>query len=328
MKKHDAKQEWLLFFYSVPSKPVSNRMKIWRMLVKSGAVQFKGAAYILPSSDDHYELFQWLVTSVTSMKGEAAFVNVSNMETMKQAEIISLFDQQRERDYQELGERLDDFENRVRSIRKRVSSIDNKKIKDELNKFLKEFQEIVRIDFFSSRGRKDMEMRLSTVAAEITGMTREEPHLQEIKVKKRRAADYQGKVWVTRKKPFIDRFASAWLIREFIDKKATFGFIDESEIESLNKDWVAYDMVGGEFTHVGNSCTFEVLVKSFGLKGKAIGRVAEIVHQLDLNDELYKHPVAEGLVAILDGIRKTVTDDHEALAKGMSVFEMLYASSK
>jgi len=145
---------------------------------------------------------------------------------------------------------------------------------------------------------------------------------------KRRAADYQGKRWVTRKRPFIDRIASAWLIKGFIDKKAVFGFIDESEIEGLDKDTIAFDMVGGEFTHVGDMSTFEVLLKSFGLKGKALGVVAEIVHQLDLQDEKYRNPAAEGLREILDGIRKTVKDDHEALEKGMSIFEMLYAANR
>lgn len=112
-KKIGNKQEWLLFFYSVPSKPVSSRMKIWRMLVKAGAVPFKGSAYMLPASDDHYELFQWLVSSVTTMQGEAAFVKVAGIETMKEAEIVALFDQQREKDYLDLSSRLDDFENRV-----------------------------------------------------------------------------------------------------------------------------------------------------------------------------------------------------------------------
>ncbi|HEY6873923.1 MAG TPA: chromate resistance protein ChrB domain-containing protein [Geobacteraceae bacterium] len=329
MKKDTAeKQEWLLFFYSVPSKPVSNRMRVWRMLLKAGAVQFKGAAYILPASEDHRELFQWLVSSVTAMQGEAAFVRVPGIETMTEDDIVGLFDRQREKDYLDLGNRLDEFQNRIGKIGKRVAPMDNKKMEEELQKFVKEFNEIGKIDFFISKGRKDLEKRLKTMASEITGRPRAESAKHAVEVIKRRATDYQGKRWVTRKRPFIDRVASAWLIKGFIDRKAAFGFIDESEIEGLGKDTIAFDMVGGEFTHIGDMSTFEVLLKSFGLKGKALGVVAEIVHQLDLQDEKYRNPAAEGLREILDGIRKTAKDDHEALEKGMSIFDMLYAANR
>src|SRR6266568_3731984 len=183
-----------------------------------------------------------------------------------------------------------------------------------------------KIDFFISKGRKELDKRLKAIASEITGRNRAESAIAATEITKRRAADYQGRTWVTRKRPFIDRIASAWLIKGFIDKKAAFGFVEESEIEGLDKDTIAFDMVGGEFTHVGDMCTFEVLLKSFGLKDKAHSIVAEIVHQLDVQDDKYRNPAAEGLREILNGIRKTVKDDHEALAKGMGIFDMLYAA--
>lgn len=322
------KQEWLLFFYSIPSKPVSNRMKIWRMLVKAGAVQFKGSVYILPASDDHYELFQWLVSSAAGLKGEAAFVRVSEVETMKDAEIVRLFDQQRDKDYLDMGMRLDELEKKIGSINKGTDTRSYKKIKDEAGRIAKDFQDIAKIDFFISKGQKELERRLKTIASEIVGMVQGESVAPALEITKRHATVYQGKTWVTRKRPFIDRIASAWLIKRFIDKKAAFSFIDESEIEGLDKDSIAYDMVGAEFTHVGDMCTFEVLLKSFGLKDKALGILAEIVHQLDLQDEKYRQPAAEGLREILDGIRRTVNDDHEALDKGMNIFEMLYVANR
>lgn len=302
-------------------------MRIWRTLVKSGAIQFKGAAYILPASDDHYELFQWLVSTVTAMQGEAAFVKVSGVETMKDDEIIGLFDQQREKDYSDLGNRLDEFENRIGTIGKAVAPMDTKKIEEDVQKFVREFQDIGKIDFFVSKGRKALEKRLKSIASEISGRNRAESPMAAIEIVRRRTADYQGKTWVTRKRPFIDRIASAWLIKRFIDTKALFGFIDEHEAEGLDKKAIVFDMIGGEFTHVGDMCTFEVLLKSFGLKDKALGGVAEIVHQLDLQDDRYRNPAAAGLREILDGIRKTVKDDHEALERGMSIFEMLYAAN-
>ena len=175
--------------------------------------------------------------------------------------------------------------------------------------------------------RSELEQRLKSIASEINGLTRTQVEISTVKIVKRHTADFKGKTWVTRKRPFIDRIASAWLIRKFIDKKAIFGFIDENEIKTLDKDAIIFDMVDGEFTHVGELCTFEVLLKSFGLKDKALVVIAEIVHQLDLQDGKYRNPTAEGLRDILNGIRKTVNDDHEAIEKGMSIFEMLYASN-
>lgn len=134
--------------------------------------------------------------------------------------------------------------------------MDNKKIEEELQKFVKEFQNAAKIDFFFSKGRKELEQRLKTIATEITRRTRAESSKLAVEVIKRRVSDYQGKRWVTRKRPFIDRIASAWLIKGYIDKKAVFGFIEENEIEGLDKDTIVFDMVGGEFTHVGDMCTF------------------------------------------------------------------------
>jgi tetrahydromethanopterin S-methyltransferase subunit G len=327
-KDKDKKQEWLLFFYSVPSKPVNTRMKIWRMLVKAGAVQFKGSVYILPASEDHYELYQWLVSCVTDLHGEAAFVKVSRIESMKNDEIIQLFNRERENDYQEIGSRLDEFENKLATTPKSTVSTNGKKIKGELNKFTKEFQDLGKVDFFYSNTRKQLEQRLKHVTAIVNGLTRGESGIPSVEIIKHHAANYQGRTWVTRKRPFIDRMASAWLIKKFIDKKAAFGFVDENEIEGLDKNTMAFDMVGGQFTHVGDNCTFEVMIEAFGLKDKTLGIIAEIVHQLDLQDDRYRNTAAEGLREILDGIRKTVKDDHEALEKGMDIFEMLYAARR
>jgi hypothetical protein len=138
--------------------------------------------------------------------------------------------------------------------------------------------------------------------------------------------DYQGKVWVTRKNPFVDRMASAWLIKRFIDPKASFAFIDERDIASLDNTSVAYDVRGAAFTHLGDLCTFEVLVKSFGIKDKAVKRIAEIVHDLDVKDDKYHKPETAGVEDILAGIRKTAKNDTDGLERGMAVFEMLYQS--
>ena len=138
--------------------------------------------------------------------------------------------------------------------------------------------------------------------------------------------EYQDKTWATRKRPFVDRFASAWLIKKFIDENASFVFIDENNLDKMDKDVIPFDIRGGRFTHAGDLCTFEVLMKSFSLKDKTLRKIAEIVHELDVKDDKFRNPEAKGIEDILSGIRKTAKDDNESLGKGIAIFEMLHVS--
>lgn len=324
--KHSEIHGWLLFFYSVPSKPVSNRMKIWRRLTQAGALPFKGAAYILPYSEEHYEFCQWLVSEAVGMGGEAAFVHVEKIETMHDREIIDLFNRQRERDYQDIEKMLEGLERKIQSIKKGSSIQGNKKLSEQLYKLLKEFDAIRRIDFFSSKAGAVLKKRMETLHAELKGINSVYAGIRIPAIVPRSIKDYQGKTWVTRKRPFVDRMASAWLIKKFIDPEASFEFIDEKEIARLGKDMVAYDVMGGEFTHIGDMCTFEVFIKSFNLADRRIKKIAAIVHEIDMKDDKFKTPEAKGIEEILVGIRKTSKSDADALERGMGIFEMLYES--
>lgn len=296
------------------------------MLTRAGAVQFKGAGYLLPYNDDHYEFFQWLVSSVAAVQGEAAFVKIEKIETMKDGEIIQMFNRLRAKDYLNCDKKLDELEKRFGGIRNGNNTMNGKKIEGEFNRLVKEFHEIGKVDFFHSDARNKCEGRMKILADELAGLTATNKQVQPSEIPLKQIADFQGKQWVTRKRPFVDRMASAWLIKRFIDRNAVFGFVDEEELESLGKDTISYDIMGGEFTHVGDKCTFEVLLKAFRLTDKALAIIAEIIHQLDLNDEKFKNPAAEGLREILEGVRRTARDDHDALQKGMSIMEMFYAS--
>jgi len=317
---------WLLFFYSVPSKPVSNRMKIWRKLSKAGAVQIKGAVYVLPMNEDHYEFFQWLVSEVSSMGGEAAFTRVHAIDSMKDQEIIDLFNSHKEAEYQTISKTIADLEMKVNSIRKGSKSQNLKMLSEQIAKASKSYEETLRTDFFSSKTGAVLGSRLNALKTSTKGLSGFPPEPKPAAVPSRKLEDYQGKAWITRKKPFVDRMASAWLIRRFIDKNAAFRLVNESELVTVGKDNVTFDVSGGTFTHLGDLCTFEVLVKAFGLKDKTVRRIAEIVHELDIKDDKYRNAEAAGLEEILSGLRKSVKDDTELLEKGMSVFEMLYVS--
>ncbi|MEK6678497.1 MAG: chromate resistance protein ChrB domain-containing protein [Nitrospirota bacterium] len=318
--------EWLLFFYSAPAKPVKNRMKIWRRLSRAGALHLKGAVYILPYNDENYELCQWLASEIASMGGAGDFVKVEKIETIKNKEIIELFNQQRMQDYSNIKKGLEELERKINSIKKGGIRDDDKGLREQLKKYSKGFEEIHKIDFFSSKTGIDLKKKVKAAEVEVKKFTGFKPKKAELPLPVKNVKDYQGRVWVTRKRPFVDRMSSAWLIKGFIDKKAVFRFIDEDEVGKIEMGAAAFDIKGGEFTHIGDMCTFEVLVNAFNLKDKALKKIAEIVHEIDIKDGKYENSDERGIEDILVGIRKTIKNDLEALEKGMTVFEMLYAS--
>ena len=318
-------QEWLLIFYSVPAHPVSGRMRIWRRLAKAGAVQLKGAVYILPANDENRELFQWIISEVKSLGGDGAFVQTDRIEPLTEMEIRGLFHDQRNAEYRDLLKVLDGMERKVQSGRKGAIAGVRESTADDLASFKKVYDEIRSRDFFDAPAGRDLEKRVLAVETALkdvqsTGRGRLPPP------DRKDPKAYQTRTWVTRKRPFIDRMASAWLIRKLIDPSASFAFIDEKDAGRLSKGEITFDMAGGAFTHHGDLCTFEVLVRSFGIKDKAVRKLAEIVHDLDLKDGKYGHPEAAGVEDVLAGIRKTEKDDAAMLDKGMAVFEMLYQS--
>jgi hypothetical protein len=317
--------EWLLIFYSVPSHPVSNRMMIWRKLAKAGAVQLKGAVYILPATEEHEELLQWLIGEVKSMGGDGAFVRSADIRTMTDADIRRIFTQQADREYHRLEKALDVLERKIQSIRKGTKNEDGKRLADQVTKITKEFEGIAKRDFFNSLTGQPIKKRVQALEDGLRDAKKEPPE-EAASIRAKRPMDYRGKIWATRKNPFVDRMASAWLIKRFVDPKASFTFIDERSIASLDNTTVAFDMRGAAFTHVGDLCTFEVLVKSFGIKDKAAKKIAEIVHDLDVKDDKYGKPEAAGVEDILTGIRKTAKNDADGLERGMAAFEMLYQS--
>jgi hypothetical protein len=317
---------WLLFFYTVPSKPVRNRVTIWRKLLKAGAVLFKGSVYVLPDSEDNYELLSWLVSEVASLKGEAAFIRVEKVETVDNQQIINLFNEQKETEYRRIIQGIEDIERKISSIRIGGETQDIKKITEQLKKNQKDYEEIKKTDFFASKVGTEVRNELNKIAVTLNGLIGTEKKKATITIPSARIEEYQGKTWATRKRPFVDRFASAWLINKFIDKKATFTFIDERDLNKLGKDVIPFDIRGGKFTHAGDLCTFEVLMKSFGLKDKTLKKIAEIVHELDIKDDKFRNPEAKGIEHILSGIRKTAKTDTDSLHRGIAVFEMLYAS--
>jgi hypothetical protein len=300
-------------------------MRIWRKLARAGAVQLKGAVYILPASDEHLELFQWIIGEVKTLGGDGSFVRTSRIETLKDAEVRNLFNAQREAEYRDLAKVLDGLERKVQSSRKGTVGRIRDSVSGPLSTVRKTYEEVRSRDFFDAPLGREMVKRMHTLEAALKGL-QEPGTTKPALIARKDPKAFRRKVWVTRKRPFIDRMASAWFIRRFVDPDAKFRFIDEKDIGTLSSGDVSFDMQDGEFTHHGDLCTFEVLVRSFGIKDRAVRKIAEIVHDLDLKDEKYGNAAESGIEEVLTGIRKTTKDDAEMLEKGMAVFEMMYQS--
>ena len=253
-----------------------------------------------------------------------------NFEILDNNEISGLFNRQRESDYRKIEKGLNELEVKLNSVRKGSKAKNMKALSMRLKRYLKEFDDVRQIDYFRSKHGSDVENKIESLRKDVKQIIsadgKKGASVQKTSVSHRLKDDYQKRTWVTRKNPFVDRMASAWLIKKFIDKRAVFNFIDEKKEKSLKDGPVTFDIKGGEITHVGNLCTFEVLVRSFAIKDRSVKRIAELVHELDMKDDKYNSLEAKGIEEILLGIRKSIKKDIDILEKGMAVFEMLYIS--
>ena len=323
--------QWLLFFYSIPATPVNNRVKIWRKLIKTGAVQLKGGVYILPHSEEHHEALQWMLAELSGLKGEGLLITTDSIEPLQQREIIALFDEQRRPEYQEIAVKIDEYSGRIRNLRKGGKDKKSTPLFRQYEKIQANFQTIQQRDFFQSELGRELATQITALRKQLEELTAVEkgqkaapsialPNGREIK-------NFSGLIWLTRKRPFVDRMASAWLIRRFIDAQATFAFRDETELKDLNGEHeVSYDVRNGDFTHIGDLCTFEVLLKSFGLEEKGLTYLSRIVHDIDIKDGKFATPEAHVIEMIVKGIRNRTLSDSQTLEQGISIFEALYLS--
>ena len=318
--------QWLLFFYTVPAKPGNLRMKVWRRLLKLGAVSLKGSVYLLPYSEDHLEALHWLTEEVAGLGGEAAFVKAGRIETLSDAEIVSLFNAQRDQDYAQIDAALEALEVQLSSLEQQQDQPGLDRFHGAFQKVLKDYRGIQALDFFQCPRGSLLQERLELFEERLQKLSPPPPVERPKSTGPRSKEDYQARVWVTRAHPFVDRMASAWLIRRFIDPQARFEFLEKDQKVTGLPEAVSFDLPGGDFSHEQDRCTFEVLLEAFALRGKALRKIAQVVHELDLKDGKFLSPQAGGVETILLGIRKTAKDDQEALEEGIKVFERLYAA--
>lgn len=201
----------------------------------------------------------------------------------------------------------------------------------QYEKIQAEFQAVQQRDFFQSEKGQDVTTQLGLLRKQLEEFSAvEKNHTGSTSTSLpngRNISSFSGLTWLTRKRPFVDRMASAWLIRRFIDPKASFAFKDESELKALTSELeVSYDVRNGDFTHVEDLCTFEVLTKSFGLADKGLDALSRIVHDIDIKDGKFSAPEAHVIEMIIKGVRNRALPDSETLEQGIAIFEALYLS--
>ena len=327
MAKNSAqKLEWILLIHQLPPKPTNLRVRIWRKLQKLGAVAIKNSVYVLPANEKTHEDFQWLKQEIESAGGEATVFQAASVEGATDEEIIAAFRKARDEEFAAIAAELDGLSGAVsQQTRGKHLSVGRLATHEsELDKLHSQLETIIANDFFKADGRAR-----ALAAYERCQKAIRAAHGQPTKASRslKRSgildlATYQGRRWMTRRNLHIDRLASAWLIKQFIDKRPRFYFVAEGEtVEGA----IAFDMYGAEFTHHGEDCTFETLLKRFGLSdSKGLREIAEVVHDIDLKDDKFHRLEAAGLNAIINGLKEVLRDDRKLLQQCMVVFDGLY----
>jgi len=299
---HLTNTTWLLLTFTLPTKRASQRVEVWRKLQRYGTVPLGNSGYLLPDNPMNEERFQWLATAIRKYEGDASIVHVRSIDNISTPQLIGRFAEARSREYQEL----------LRELQKLSAIPTQRRSSGRINRLRARFREIAETDFFHSPLQKRVEELLAGI---------DSPPAPAQKVPKANAREYRGRVWVTRPRPGIDRSASAWLIRRFIDKKARFTFAPE---EHAPRQAVPFDMFHGGFGHRGEDCTFETLRKSFRIRDRKVEMIGQIIHDADLLDEKFGRKEGFVIDEVLNGWAKQGLGDNALLERGIDLMEGLY----
>ncbi|MGH9970283.1 MAG: chromate resistance protein ChrB domain-containing protein [Pyrinomonadaceae bacterium] len=326
-KNKTSRQDWILLIHQLPPRPTNLRVRIWRKLQKLGAVAIKNSVYVLPATEKAHEDFQWLKQEIESAGGEAAVFLAGSVEGATDGEIVAAFRKARDEEFATLAAEFDGLAGAIReqSRGKHLSAGRLAAQETAIERLHTDLERIAANDFFDAHGsagafnayeRSQKAIRAAQGPAGKAALSQAKSGTLDV-------AKYQGRRWVTRRNLHIDRLATAWLIRQFIDKRPRFYFVADGEtIEGA----IPFDMFGAEFTHHGEDCTFETMLKRFGLfQIRALRETAEIVHDIDLKDDKFHRLEAAGLNAIIDGLSKVLRDDRKLLQQTGIVFDGLYA---
>ena len=298
--------------HQLPPRPAGLRVKVWRRLQQQGAIAIKNSVYALPLSDDAREDFQWLAREITESGGEATVCAADFVEGLTDAQVEALFNAARDAQYAEV----------TKEARSLAAAGERRRSEDgwplEVSKLRKRLDEIVAIDFVGAPGRMGAEslvLRLEKLLADRGTKATAGGSSPE-------KSTPSGAEWVTRRGIHVDRMASAWLIRRFIDPAARLRFVDPRTYRHTLGE-LRFDMFEAEFTHEGDLCTFEVLLSRFGLAGPALRAIGEMVHDIDLKDAKFGRPETAGFERAVAGIALGHAHDEARLERATALLDDL-----
>ncbi len=287
-------------------------MRAWRKLRALGAVALKKSVYLLPFTPEHVEQFQWLSQEVQKDGGEATLLKVDQIENMARADVVRLFHEARNQEYRELIER---YRKVARGLPRKGGP---SRQHEALVRLTRDIQRIREIDFFDAPGHEEVKRLRDTIE-----MRLQPPPTPAAAPPRVALESLKGRRWVTRPRPHIDRIGSAWLIRRFVDPNAKILFAPPDDFPA---DAIPFDALGAAFGHQGEDCTFETFLKKCGLRDRRLAALAEIVHEADLRDQKFRREEARGVDLAIRGLLALSKDDDEVLARGLVLFDSLYAA--
>jgi hypothetical protein len=312
---------WLTLLMSLPPTPTRHRVGVWRKLQRMGAVRLRSAGWILPETPETTELFQWLVQEIQSFRGEVTLLRVDRVETMTDEQLAALFHGARGAEYQAV----------VRGCREILGQVDRHRashrgslapLRARLDALKRELDRVESIDYLKAPAGQRARTLWETTAKRLRALETRPP---VVAGRRPGVLPPRGTTWVTRPRPHIDRIASAWLIKRFCDPDAVFAFADAADAA---RKGTPFDVLGAEFGHHGEDCTFETLVKRFALKDRRVKLIAEIVHEADLRDGKFTRDESTGVDLAIRALAESTGDDHDLLERGMAIFDGLYTVLK
>ena len=312
---------WLVLIHQLPPKPPYLRVKVWRRLQAIGAVPIKNSVYALPNTDDAREDFEWLLREIRDEGGDASLCEARLVDGLSDDEVRMLFTRAREADYRSVGADVRTFAHEKLGTRSRQLSDEARALVEAaVARFRKRLAALATIDFFGAPGREAAEGLVAGLEARLSPVRPGSARAAT----QRTVADVQNRTWVTRTGIHVDRIACAWLIRRFIDPGASFKFVPARGYAPAPGE-LRFDMFDAEFTHDGDLCSFEVLLREFGLDDSALRAVAEVVHDIDLKESRFDRDETRGVDHLIAGLAWLHADDESRAAAGAVLFDALYS---
>jgi len=295
---------WLLLIHQLPPTPSYLRVKIARRMQRIGAVAIKNTVYVLPAADSTLEDFQWTIGEIRAGGGEANLFEARVIEGLTDGEVEQLFNGARDEDYEEIAAEA------------RQLSQSGSQLAADIARWRKRVTDVNAIDFFGAPKGQVVAALLNELTKRLTEPA---PPATEAATEK----TYRAGTWVTRAGVHVDRMASAWLIRRFIDPEATFKFVTTKQYEPRDGE-VRFDMFDAEFTHDGDRCTFEVLLDRTRLHDPALRAIAEVVHDIDLKEVKFDRPETAGIAVLVASIAMSHREDEARIDRASQALDDLY----